>query len=144
MKKSRLIIAATAIAALTLGGGILWASDHADATLVTGKSTDITDLYVFQGANTNNLVFVGNVQGLLSPAATAKDTPKTPANAANGATKGSAQSVRRARKQNSATIMSRMFNPREAAASTAARGNVHFYSHHCGTTKAAQFELQSQ
>jgi hypothetical protein len=38
---------------------------------VTGKSTDITDLYVFQGANPNNLVFVGNVQGLLSPAATA-------------------------------------------------------------------------
>jgi hypothetical protein len=71
MKKTRLIIAATAIAALTLGGSILWASDHADAPAVTGKSTDITDLYVFQGANTNNLVFVGNVQGLLSPAATA-------------------------------------------------------------------------
>jgi hypothetical protein len=71
MKKTRLIIAAAAMAALLLGGGILWASDHADAPNVTGKSTDITDLYVFQGANSNNLCFVGNVQGLLSPSATA-------------------------------------------------------------------------
>ena len=66
MKKSKLIIV-IAILAVTLGGGILWASDHADAPKVTGKSTDITDLYVFQGANASNLVFVGNVQGLLSP-----------------------------------------------------------------------------
>ncbi len=73
MKNSKLIIAC-ALAALTLGGGILWASDHADAPKVTGKSTDITDLYVFQGANTNNLVFVGNVQGLMSPATTATAT----------------------------------------------------------------------
>ena len=70
MKKTKQIIAAAALA-LTLGGGILWASDHADAPNVTGKSTDITDLYVFQGANTNNLVFVGNVQGLMSPSTTA-------------------------------------------------------------------------
>src|ERR1700710_790117 len=69
MKKTKFIIAVAAVL-LTLGGGILWASDHADAPAVKGKSTDITDLYVFQGANTNNLCFVGNVQGLLSPAAT--------------------------------------------------------------------------
>ncbi len=69
MKKTKLIIGAAAIA-LTLGGGILWASDHADAPNVNGKSTDITDLYVFQGANPNNLVFVGNTQGLLSPSKT--------------------------------------------------------------------------
>ena len=67
MKKTKLIIASLAVA-LLLGGGIIWASDHADAPNVKGKSTDITDLYVFQGANTNNLVFVGNVQGLMSPA----------------------------------------------------------------------------
>jgi len=73
MKKTKLIIA-SAIIALSLGGGILWASDHADAPKVTGKSTDITDLYVFQGANANNLVFVGNVQGLMSPATTATAT----------------------------------------------------------------------
>ena len=69
MKKTKLIITSAA-AALLLGVGILWASDHADAPNVKGKSTDITDLYVFQGANTNNLVFVGNVQGLMSPATT--------------------------------------------------------------------------
>jgi hypothetical protein len=69
MKKTKLIIAAAAMA-LVLGGGILWASDHADAPNVKGKSTDITDLYVFQSENTGNLVFVGNVQGLLSPTAT--------------------------------------------------------------------------
>jgi len=69
MKKTRLIIVAAATA-LVLGGGILWASDHADAPNVKGKSTDITDLYVFQGENTANLVFVGNVQGLLTPTAT--------------------------------------------------------------------------
>jgi hypothetical protein len=69
MKKTKLTIASAAIA-LLLGGGILWASDHADAPNVKGKSTDITDLYVFEGANTDNLVFVGNVQGLMSPTAT--------------------------------------------------------------------------
>lgn len=69
MKKTRIIIASV-IVALVLGGGILWASDHADAPNVRGKSTDITDLYVFQGANPDNLVFIGNVQGLLSPTAT--------------------------------------------------------------------------
>jgi len=70
MKKTKQIIAA-AIMTLTLGGGILWASDHADAPNVKGKSDDITDLYVFEGADTTNLVFVGNVQGLMSPATTA-------------------------------------------------------------------------
>ena len=69
MKKTKFIIAAIA-ACLTLGAGIIWASDHADAPNVKGKSTDITDLYCFQGANTDNLVFVGNVQGLMSPATT--------------------------------------------------------------------------
>jgi hypothetical protein len=74
MKKTRLIIA-SAIVALTLGGGILWASDHADAPAVTGTKKDITDLYVFQSpVNSNNLVFVGNVQGLLTPTATATAT----------------------------------------------------------------------
>lgn len=69
MKKTKLFIAAAAVS-LALCGGVIWASDHADAPNVTNKSTDITDLYVFQGANTSNLVFVGNVTGLLSPTAT--------------------------------------------------------------------------
>src|ERR1700759_2460892 len=74
MKKAKQIIAA-AVMTLALGGGILLASDHADAPNVKGKSTDITDLYVFQSpTNSDNLVFVGNVQGLMSPATTATAT----------------------------------------------------------------------
>ncbi len=69
MKKMKLLSAAAI--ALLLGGGILWAADHIDAPLVTGQSTDITDMYVFQGTNTANMVFVCDVQGLLTPGATA-------------------------------------------------------------------------
>ncbi len=70
MKKKKVLIGIGALA-LTLTVGIIWASDHADAPNVKGKSTDITDLYVFESpADTNNLVFIGNVQGLLSPTAT--------------------------------------------------------------------------
>ena len=50
--------------------GIVYASDHIDAPAVKGQVTDITDLYVFEGHNTNDLVFVGNSQGLLAPSAT--------------------------------------------------------------------------
>jgi hypothetical protein len=68
MKKRTLIVAVTITAIFT--GGIVWASDHTDAPAVTGTSLDITDLYAFQGANTSNLVFVVNTQGLLAPSAT--------------------------------------------------------------------------
>ena len=64
-------IAAAVAFTVLLGGGILWAADHADAPAVKGMSGDITDLYAFQGTNTNNLVFVANTQGLLSPGASA-------------------------------------------------------------------------
>lgn len=46
------------------------AADHIDAPAVQGGNSDITDFYAFQGQNTSNLVFVANVQGLLSPSAT--------------------------------------------------------------------------
>lgn len=46
------------------------AADHIDAPAVQGGTSDITDFYAFQGENTNNLVFVANVQGLISPANT--------------------------------------------------------------------------
>lgn len=50
----------------------LLAADHIDAPGVTGTSSDITDLYVFESEeNSSNLVFVANLQGLLSPASTA-------------------------------------------------------------------------
>jgi hypothetical protein len=67
--KSKKIIAALVLA-VSISGGILWASDHIDAPAVKGQSTDITDLYAFTGANADNLVFVVNTQGLLAPAST--------------------------------------------------------------------------
>ncbi len=70
MQKRKVFAIATALAILT--GGVLWASDHADAPAVSGQSTDITDLYAYQSpANANNYVFVVNTQGLLAPSATA-------------------------------------------------------------------------
>jgi len=57
--------------ALILGGSaVVWASDHGDAPMVSGKTTDLSDLYVFESPEkSTNLVFVGNLQGLLSPEA---------------------------------------------------------------------------
>jgi len=46
------------------------AADHIDAPAVQGGTSDITDFYAFQAENTDNLVFVANVQGLISPDAT--------------------------------------------------------------------------
>ena len=51
-------------------GGFLLASDHIDAPAVKNQTTDITDLYVFNGSDANNLVFIANTQGLLAPSAT--------------------------------------------------------------------------
>jgi hypothetical protein len=57
---------------ITGAASYLIAADHIDAPAVTGTGSDITDLYVFQSpSNTDNMVFVVNVQGLLAPAATA-------------------------------------------------------------------------
>jgi len=70
MKRKKFLFTALAATALVTGG-ILYAADHADAPAVTGTASDITDLYVFAGQDPNNLVFVGNTQGLLSPGSTA-------------------------------------------------------------------------
>lgn len=58
-------------------GAYLIAADHIDAPGVTGAGSasigsDITDVYAF--ANGDNMVFVVNTQGLLSPAASATAT----------------------------------------------------------------------
>lgn len=66
-KKKLLTVAAAVVLA---AGGILYAADHLDAPAVSNQSTDVTDLYVFRGQTTSNLVFVANTQGLLSPAVT--------------------------------------------------------------------------
>ena len=49
---------------------VLIAADHIDAPAVRGETTDITDVYAFEGADSDNIVFVANLQGLLSPGAT--------------------------------------------------------------------------
>ena len=71
MKKTRLILGLSLVA---ISGLIFIAADHADAPAVTGNASDITDVYAFQGQDTNNMVFVVNTQGLLSPSATATAT----------------------------------------------------------------------
>ncbi|UAM99509.1 DUF4331 domain-containing protein [Polaribacter litorisediminis] len=68
MKKSKILVA-TVFAAII--GLITIAADHIDAPATSGTNADITDFYAFQGENTRNLVFVANVQGLLSPSASA-------------------------------------------------------------------------
>jgi len=66
--------------AVALAGGILFAADHIDAPAVTGAGStsigsDITDVYAFQSpADNSKMVFVMNVQGLMSPAASATAT----------------------------------------------------------------------
>jgi hypothetical protein len=70
MKQKKILLTAIAAAGITIGG-ILFAADHIDSPAVTNQSTDITDMYVFQGADAGNLVFVANTQGLLAPSATA-------------------------------------------------------------------------
>ncbi len=68
MKKTK-ILAVTIFSAII--GLVAIAADHIDAPATQGTSADITDFYAFQGEDTNNIVFVANVQGLLSPTATA-------------------------------------------------------------------------
>jgi hypothetical protein len=70
MKKRKLQVLTTVIVGFAIAG-IVYAADHIDSPTVTNQPTDITDLYVFQGQSTSNLVFVANSQGLLSPSASA-------------------------------------------------------------------------
>ncbi len=58
------------IGVVAVAGFFIIAADHIDAPAVKGGNSDITDFYAFQGEDTNDLVLVANVQGLLSPAAT--------------------------------------------------------------------------
>lgn len=62
------------VGVLAVAGFFAIAADHIDAPAVSGGTSDITDFYAFQGENTSNLVFVANVQGLISPANTASAT----------------------------------------------------------------------
>ncbi len=71
MKKSKILIG---VALLAVVGLFSIAADHIDAPAVTGGTSDITDIYGFEGQDSDNIVFVANLQGLLSPASTAGAT----------------------------------------------------------------------
>ncbi|RXJ50040.1 DUF4331 family protein [Gelidibacter gilvus] len=64
MKKTKILLG---VAVITVAGFFALAADHMDAPAVTGGTNDITDFYAFQGQDNNNIVFVTNVQALLSP-----------------------------------------------------------------------------
>lgn len=66
MKKMKILLGASALA---IAGFFMVAADHIDAPDVQGTTSDITDFYAFQGQNEDNIAFVANVQGLLSPMA---------------------------------------------------------------------------
>jgi hypothetical protein len=68
MKRTKILVG---VAILGIAGLLTIAADHIDAPAVASGTTDVTDFYAFQAENTNNVVFVANVQGLLSPSATA-------------------------------------------------------------------------
>jgi hypothetical protein len=65
-------LAGVCLGLLTVATGLyLTAADHIDSPAVSGSGSDITDFYAFQSpSNANNMVFVVNVQGLLSPGET--------------------------------------------------------------------------
>ncbi|SHH40512.1 protein of unknown function [Winogradskyella jejuensis] len=67
MKKTKFLFLAAIIGVSSI---VAIAADHIDAPAVASGTSDITDFYAFQGENTSNVVFVANLQGLLSPMAT--------------------------------------------------------------------------
>src|SRR5687768_2134380 len=70
MKTKKILFSAIALTGITIGG-LVYAADHRDTPAVTDQKTDITDVYVFRGQDANNLVFVANTQGLLTPSQSA-------------------------------------------------------------------------
>lgn len=71
--KNRTLIIITCVVAFA--GLYIFAADHIDAPGVSGTTSDITDFYAFQSPeNNSNIVFVANLQGLLSPSASSSAT----------------------------------------------------------------------
>ncbi|NNE32309.1 MAG: DUF4331 family protein [Winogradskyella sp.] len=64
MKKTKFLIATAILGIATF---VAIAADHIDAPAVAGGTSDITDIFAFQGANTSNIALVANVQGLIAP-----------------------------------------------------------------------------
>jgi hypothetical protein len=69
MKKMKPILG---ISTLVLACLFFVAADHIDAPNVRSGTSDITDFYAFQGKSADNMVFVANLQGLLSPSVTSE------------------------------------------------------------------------
>ena len=66
MKSKKILFTVMGLGLLV--AGIVFAADHADTPTITGKTTDITDVYAFQGQNTSNMVFATSMStGLLKP-----------------------------------------------------------------------------
>jgi hypothetical protein len=66
MKKTK-TFKALAIFSIVCVSVFFISADNLDAPSVSGTSSDISDFYAFQGTDTDNFVFVANVQGLLPP-----------------------------------------------------------------------------
>ncbi len=66
MKKTKIFAAIGGIAVAVLAV-FLVSADHIDAPAVAGTSSDIADLYAFEGDNPNNTVFIATIQGPLTP-----------------------------------------------------------------------------
>ena len=70
MKRKKLLLSVL-VASAIITGGIIYAADHIDTPTTTADpAADITDLYAFRAQDPNNLVFVANTHGLLTPAGT--------------------------------------------------------------------------
>ena len=68
MKKTKIFAAIGGIGLAVLSV-FLVAADHVDAPAVVGTTTDIADLYAFEGDNPNNTVLIATIQGPLMPGA---------------------------------------------------------------------------
>ncbi|WP_432410366.1 DUF4331 family protein [Rasiella sp. SM2506] len=66
MKKTKLFAAIGGLGVAILAVFLI-AADHVDAPDVTGQTTDIADLYAFEGDNPNNTVLIATLQGPLTP-----------------------------------------------------------------------------
>ncbi len=66
MKKTTLISVAGCIAIVVIAV-FLMSSDQADSPSVTGQTTDIADLYAFEGDNPDNTVLIATFQSPLTP-----------------------------------------------------------------------------
>tara|TARA_A100000171_G_C2140207_1_gene154656 strand:+ start:3012 stop:3725 length:714 start_codon:yes stop_codon:yes gene_type:complete len=66
MKKTKIFAAIGGLGVVILSVFLI-AADHVDAPDVTGQTTDIADLYAFEGDNPNNTVLIATLQGPLTP-----------------------------------------------------------------------------